>query len=373
MPCRARIMELLNTVPNLLEEESAANQAEKSVCSLPATDRLLVTLNRYELRKFFPDATLLESIFPETRSIEACCVKEDQWHAALRSYQPTAILSCWSTPRIPEDIAGNPDSPLKYICHVTGSPKNLVPRSFFERGGIVTNWGNLAAGQVAEQALLLALSALRNQGAWRSQTEEFSSTPFWDMVETLQTRTLFGRRVGVHGFGQIAQSLVRLLRPFNVQVFAYSQGVPPEIMRQADVVPCDSLAALFSQSEVLFECEALTPSTFQCVDESLLSCLPDDAVFVNIARGHLANEAALQRELQSGRIRVALDVVATEPLTPEHPFWTYTNAIMSPHIGAPTADMTHAYGDFAAENLRCFRNRMPLQGVVSLSAYDRCT
>lgn len=366
-------MELLNTVPDILEQKIAAVETEKSDCVLSTTSRLLVTLNRYEMRKFFPDASLLNSLFPETRSVEACCLKAEEWQAVLRDYQPTAILSCWSTPRVPDDIARDPESSLKYICHVTGSPKGLVPRSFFERGGIVTNWGNLAAGQVAEQALLLALSALRNQGAWRSQTEEFSHTPFWDMVETLQTQTLFGRRVGLHGFGQIAQSLVRLLRPFDVQVFAFSQGVPPEVMEQARVNPCDSLSALFSKSEVLFECEALTPNTFQCVDENLLSQLPDGAVFVNIARGHLVNEEALQRELQSGRIRAALDVVATEPLTPEHSFWTYPNAVLSPHIGAPTADMAHIYGEFASENLRRFLNRMPLRGTVSLSAYDRCT
>lgn len=371
MTCHARIMELLNTVPDLQKKESAA--IEKSACSFSTKDRLLVTLNRYEMRKFFPDTSLLDSIFPETRNVEACCLKTEEWHSLLSDFQPTALLSCWSTPRIPDDIAADPASSLKYICHVTGSPKGLVPRSFLERGGIITNWGNLAAGQVAEQALLLALSALRNQGAWRSQTEEFSHTPFWDMVETLQTRTLFGRRVGLHGFGQIAQSLVRLLRPFDVQVFACSEGVPPEIMEQAHVTPCDSLAALFSQSEVLFECEALTPSTFQCVDETLLSHLPDGAVFVNIARGHLVNEAALQRELQSGRLRAALDVVATEPLTPGHSFWNCPNAVLSPHIGAPTADRTHAYGEFASENLRRFLNRMPLRGMVSLSAYDRCT
>ena len=106
----------------------------------------------------------------------------------------------------------------------------------------------------------------------------------------------------------VARALVPLLRPFGVTIAAYSAGVPAALMQQAGITPAESLHALFADSEVLFECEALTPATQGCVTAELLGALPDDAVFVNVGRGQVVEEAALVHEARSGRLRLALDV-----------------------------------------------------------------
>lgn len=294
----------------------------------------------------------------------------EHWSGVLERLRPTVLITAWKTPALPDAWLNHPDCPLRYVCHVTGSVRRLLPRAFLERGGVATNWGETVSAQVAEHALLLALAALRNAGAWRTFIGWPTATR---RIEDLATRTLFGRRVGLHGFGSIARALVPLLRPFDVTVCAWSAGVPVDLMHAAGVTPCASLPDLFEQSEVLFECEALTATTAGIVSAALLARLPDDAVFVNIGRGGLVDEAALEREAARGRLRVALDVAVAEPLTPASPFVALPQVILSPHIGGPTRDRYRQCGEFALANLRSFLGGETPAAAISLAAYDRAT
>ena len=234
---------------------------------------------------------------------------------------------------------------------------------------MATNWGRFAGPFVAEHAILLALASLRNLSAWR---------PFMNLppdgreVESLGTRSLLGRSVGLHGFGHIARALAGLLRPFGVTLRAFSAGVGDELIRMESVEPCASLEELFRHSEVLFECEALTATSERAVTAAVLSLLPDGAVFVNVGRGRLVDEAALMRETASGRIRAALDVT-TETLAPDSPWLQLPGVILSPHIGGPSHDQYRHCGKMALDNIGRFLRGEPLSGLVTLEIYDRST
>lgn len=289
----------------------------------------------------------------------------------LRDLDPEVVLTGWSTPRFGDEWAGERKRSLRYICHLAGSVRHLVPRGFLERGGIVTNWGEIPSGAVAEQALLLALAALRNLPNWTAviqRREEAGSH-----IERLNTRTLFGRAVGLHGFGRVARALVALLRPFGVTIHAYSAGVPDAMMRAEGVTPCSSIEQLCARSEVLFECEALTTATTGSITAKALAALPDGAVFVNVGRGGLVDEAALLRESASGRIRAALDVVASEPLVPTSAFCGVNDAVLSPHIAGPTFDQYPQIGGYAVRNIGRYLAGGTPESVVTLEEYDRAT
>lgn len=292
------------------------------------------------------------------------------WSAQVARLQPDVLVTGWSTPALSEDWIRRGDCRLRVVCHVTGSVRRLVPRIFLERGGIVTNWGGTVSAQVAEHGLLLALAALRNTARWHRFIARNVSGR---RIEELETKTLFQRRVGLHGFGSVARALVPLLKPFGAEVTAYSAGVPPELMHAEGVRPAASLEELFAGSEVLFECEALTPATEQSVTASLLARLPDDAVFVNIGRGRVVEEPALLREATTGRLRIALDVVALEPLTFASAFTSLPDVILSPHIAGPTTDRYRQCGAFALANLHAFRHGAVPPGAISLASYDRAT
>jgi phosphoglycerate dehydrogenase-like enzyme len=288
-----------------------------------------------------------------------------------RELNPEVLLTAWSVGELPPAWLDAPDCALRYVCHITGSVRRLVPRRFIERGGWVTNWGEIPAGPVAEQALLLALAALRNLPAWRTAGVDLGDTI--RRVETLATRTLFRRRVGIHGFGRVARALLPLLRPFDVEIVAYSNGVDAEAIHAAGVRPGDSLEALCRHSEVLFECEALTPATAGSVSERMLSLLADGAVFVNVARGQLVDESALLREASRGRLRVALDVIGGGEAKRNRELFQVAGAVLSPHIAGPTFDQYAQCGEFALENIARYVRGEPLRAVVTLADYDRAT
>lgn len=297
-------------------------------------------------------------------------VRTESWEKLLRALRPEVLVTCWSTPPLPEEWISALDCPLSYVCHVTGSVRGVVPRSFLERGGHVTNWGQVAGREVAEHALLLAMAALRRMPGWRRVRVTGDGMP---ATAQLRTRTLYGRRVGVHGFGKVARSLLQLLKPFDVEVSAFSEGVPPAFMRAHQVRPCASLEELCACSEVLFECEALTPESRGSVNAEVLSVLPDGAVFVNVGRGQVVDESALVREAARGRLLVALDVAEAEPPQCDSPIGVLPDVILSPHIAGPTYEHYARCGEFALENIGRFLRGEPLEAEVDLDIYDRST
>ncbi|MDR1280974.1 MAG: hydroxyacid dehydrogenase [Opitutaceae bacterium] len=295
----------------------------------------------------------------------------NQWRQTLREINPSIILASWMTPSLPLEHIDSPECALKYVCYTSGSVKHLVPRTFIEKGGLVTNWGTLVAHAVAEHALLLGLAALRNLGCWRhviANSSQIRRPAFF-----LQTLLLRGKRVGIHGYGAVARALVALLKPFDVRVKAYSSGVPSWLMNRDGVAPCDSLEELFASSEVLFECEALRPDTETSVTAGLLALLPENAAFINVGRGRVVDEEALCREAQARRIRVALDVVAQEPLTGQSPLVKLEHPVLSPHVGGPTSDQYRMCGRFVINNIRNYMARDTLCGLVTLEMYDLAT
>lgn len=287
--------------------------------------------------------------------------------AQFESVRPRVMVSGWGTPAFDSAWWERPDNPLAYICHLVGSVRQLVPRRFIERGGLVSNWGPAAAVSVAEHALLLALGALRGAALWEAERAPRGAS------RSLPTRNLTGKRVGLHGFGVIARALVRLLAPFGVTIAAYSAGVPESVFAAEGVAPVKSLSSLFAESDVLFECEALTPATQGIVSAEMLARLPDDAVFVNVGRGRVVDEAALVREARSRRIRVAVDVVAEEPITANSPLAQIPGVLLSPHIGGPAQEDYPRLGEAALANVaRYLAGQTPLN-LVTADLYDRST
>jgi phosphoglycerate dehydrogenase-like enzyme len=187
----------------------------------------------------------------------------EEWNRYLRMYRPDILVTKWGTPRIPDVFAQSADMPLRYVCHMAGGVRALVPRHLIERGVLVSNWGTSISHTIAEHAVLLILAALRNLSLWSS----FQDMPA-DRYVTLRTQSLRGRRVGLHGFGGIARELVEMLKPFRVGMAAYSRGVPRGIIEAQGVKYCESMEELFSARDIIVECEALTPQSMGSVTVS---------------------------------------------------------------------------------------------------------
>lgn len=329
--------------------------------------RIVSALSPAELGAFFPGALgeELRALTGPDGNIDKTA-PEANWESFLAASRPEILVSHWSTPRLPADA---PDY-LRYLAHVTGGVRQLLPREFLERGVRVTNWGDGAAETVAEGTLMLILAALRETQHWGREMHERAG---WRQGFG-NCRTLFDRHVAVHGFGRIARALIALLAPFRVRVSAFSEGVPPEFIRQHGAEPLDSLEALFAcGADIVAELEALTPRTRGSVQEKHLRSLAPGTVFVNSGRGAVVDQPALERIALEGWLRIALDVYASEPPPADSPLRGPSHVTLMPHVSGPTPDRFPAIGRAVLENIQHWKNGEPLRSELTLAAYDLST
>lgn len=334
--------------------------------------KILVALSSREWADFLPEgeADWLRSqpglLTLDTQSGDAA----DKWLRLLREERPEILVACWSTPPLPAALLDEGAFSVRYCCYLAGSVRRLVSRRFIEDGLLVTNWGNAISPSVAECALFLTLSALRGGSLWAVAMHGEGAA--WKTPET-RNLSLIGRQVGLHGFGAIARALVPMLRPFGVSISTYSPSVPDDLLAQYEVRRARSLEELFSNSQVLIELAPKIPANYRIVDEALLRRLPEQAVFVNVGRGAVVDEAALARVACEGKIFVALDVYEKEPLPAESPLRRMPDVTLLPHLAGPTTDRRRDAGAEGIRNIRAYLEGGELSSVVTLEVYDRAT
>lgn len=333
--------------------------------------KLLLATSPAETADFLP-APLMERLRALPLELESVKVGPEGNGAfvhALDSYQPDIVMACWETPSLPRDLKVGRGG-LEYVCYLAGTVKKLVPRELIQSGLKVSNWGSSISRTVSECTLLLILGALRRASYWAIAMHRDGK---WKEGRSTVTQSLFNKKVGIHGFGQIAQDLVLLLKPFGCEIEAYSPRVPDAIYEGLGVRRNNSLEDLFSRNEIVVELAPYTAANHHIVTESLLRSIPEGGVFVNVGRGAVVDEAALVRVASEGKIQVGLDVYETEPLPVDSPFRGMDNIMMLPHLGGPTRDRRCDAGDYALRNLDCFLRGEPMPGEVTLEVYDRST
>lgn len=326
------------------------------------------------IKRFFQEAFDPQKSFPVPwQWLEVELLDRDQWEESLYRLRPEVLVTGWGTPALPERYALTDDLPLRYVCHLAGGVKPLVPRRLIERGVLVSNWGNAISYTIAEHAILLVLSLLRNQPAWSDFIDRWHDHRHTFPCEALHTRSLRGKRVGLHGFGLIAREIVQMLRPFRVELSAYSSGVSKSLFHEHDVRQARDLEDLFANNDVIIECEAVNSHTRGVVTERVLRLLPKQAIFVNVGRAAVVDDVALERLVLEGRLFAGLDVHREEPVPWHAPLLTTDRALLSPHVAGPTEDAMRVLCDFAIANLLRFSRSQPIEGMVSLDVYDRTT
>ena len=330
--------------------------------------RLLIAIPPVFFEQFVGDfeASRLAKLFNQVERLDPTEMAREDWPAIFRRFRPQALLSGWRTPHVPDEAI----PPLQCVAHTCGEVRQLVSQQMIERGLVVTNWEGEAAPSVAEHALLLILASLRRL---TSCTLNLHVDGKWNDAASESSVGLFDKRVGLHGFGRIAQNLVALLKPFNCEIQAYSQGVPSEVFKRHGVLEAETIEDLFRTSDVLVEVESLTPLTRRCVTDSLLRSLHPDAVFINVGRAETVDMAALTRIAQEGRLQIALDVFEVEPLPIDSVLRGLPNVTLTPHVAGPTVDRRRNCGSRAVDNLERFcRGQIP-QGLITPDIYARST
>lgn len=334
---------------------------------MPRVSSLLAVLTPTEVREFLPEPLLTQvrELAPGFRLVDPLGLDGAAFARLLAEVNPDIVVGCWKTPPLPETLPPR----LRYVCYITGSVKKLIARAHLERGLLVTNWGGSISRTVAEAALFHILACLRNASHWALAMHQ-PGVAAWKNGLT-DSRSLFCRTVGIHGFGPVARELVRLLRPWNSPVTAFAPDLTAELANAFGIERAGSLDALFAENEIIVELAPLIPATTGLVDERLLRLIRPGGVFVNVGRGAVVDEAALLRVAREGRISIGLDVYTIEPLPGDSGFRTLPRVNLTPHTAGPTIDRYADAGTFAVKNLRAHVEDRPLEAVVTPEIYDQ--
>src|SRR5215218_9672575 len=188
----------------------------------------------------------------------------------------------------------------------------------------VANAAGVHAAATAELAVGLILAKLRGidqavrdqqYGLWRPERRQ----------------SLADRRVLLVGVGGSGHALARRLEPFEVTLTRVGSSARTD--EHGEVHASSELTALAATHDILVSVLPLNEHTHQLIGEEVLAALPDGALVVNVGRGSVVDTAALTKEVLSGRLQCAIDVVDPEPLPQDHPLWSTTNALITPHVG----------------------------------------
>jgi phosphoglycerate dehydrogenase-like enzyme len=181
----------------------------------------------------------------------------------------------------------------------------------------------------AELALTLILASLRGipdfvlgqqQEEWRSGFRP----------------ALADRNVLIVGYGSIGSAIEDRLAPFEcARVMRVARSA--RAAERGPVHAFTDLPALIEEADVIVLSTPLTEETKGLVSTDFLAGMKDGALVVNVARGAVVDTKALLVEIESGRLRAALDVTDPEPLPAGHPLWHAPGCLISPHVGGPTS------------------------------------
>jgi len=334
---------------------------------MPRINNLVVAVNPEEKTDF-----LAEPILSEMRALpgafhwlDTAKLSQAEYYRELAAIDPDVLVACWSTPLLPATAPAR----LRYFCNIAGGVRTLIGRPHLERGMIVTNWGSSISRTVAECALLLTLACLRRAGRWIPAM--YTAGAWRD--HHIDTASLFEKRVGLHGFGQVARALVKLLAPFDTEIgiCAPEEDLALYAAHGARRIP--TLEELFAWSDVIIDVAPFNSATAKIVSERLLRLMRPGAVFVNVGRGGVVDEEALVRVAREGLIHVGLDVFATEPLPADSGLRGLPNVVLLPHLAGPTLDRRRDAGAQTLRNLRAYSADRPLDAVITPEIYDSLT
>jgi D-3-phosphoglycerate dehydrogenase len=260
--------------------------------------------------------------------------------------------------RVPVPAEIFEDAPLLRLAARHGAGLDMVPIEAATRAGVlVSNVPGANARTVAEYIFFAALALYRR---FRPIDRDLRAKGWLaGRVETVHGRELAGRTLGIVGMGNIGRAAATIATAgFGLDVIATSrnrQGLPE------DGIGWRTLEELMAESDIIAICCPLTAETRGMIDADRIGRMKPDAILVNVARGAIVDDDALTAALRENRIGgAALDVFDTPP-EPDHPYFSFDNVLVTPHMAGISEESMERMGTGAvAEVIRVLGGGLPV-------------
>jgi len=255
---------------------------------------------------------------------------------------------------------------LRWLCSpFAGTDRFLADDAFASPSALLTSSSGAYGVTISEHIIMLLLEILRRQPEYRAHTDKR------EWVRRLPVRAIYGSRITLLGTGDIGRETLRRLRGFSPkQILGVNRsgrnpgGLFDRVMQR------EKLDELLPETDILIISLPATRETYRMISGKQFRLLPDDAVIINVGRGSVIDQDALEKELRGGRLFAGLDVFEKEPVPENSSLWTCPRLIITPHVAGDTS-LPHTVDRIVELFLTDFGNYCsgrPLERLV-----DRCT
>ena len=246
---------------------------------------------------------------------------------------------------------------------------NVDVETATRRGIIVLNAPGGNTVSTAEHTFSLLLSVARKI----PQADASMRGKSWDR-KNFEGIELYNKTLGVIGMGRIGSELSRRAIAFGMRVIAYDPYLSAARARALQVELVDELDDLLASANFISLHTPLTEETHHLVDATRLAKTKRGVRVINCARGGLIDEDALTEALRSGQVAgAALDVFEIEPLPSDSPLRTAPNLVLTPHLGASTAEAQESVGIEIAQSIRAALLEGTIRNAVNMPNLDAKT
>ncbi|MBO0852790.1 MAG: phosphoglycerate dehydrogenase [Nocardia sp.] len=238
---------------------------------------------------------------------------------------------------------------LRLVQLLTSGADGWIGR--LPEGVLLSNARGAHGAGVAEWVLGALITLYREFPAFARHRQEQR----WN---THPTDTLYHKRILILGAGDLARALTDVLAPFRTAITLVGRTA------RTGVHGVNELTELLPHHDVVVLAVPLTEHTRGLIDTATLARMPDGAILVNVARGPIVDTDALVAELDSHRLRAAVDVTDPEPLPPHHRLWYAPGLLLTPHTAGTSSHNARSAYAVAATQIEHFLAGRPLDNIV---------
>ncbi|MFI5361396.1 MAG: phosphoglycerate dehydrogenase [Elusimicrobiota bacterium] len=257
---------------------------------------------------------------------------------------------------------------LRLIGRAGVGVDNIDLAAATRRGVAVINAPAANTLAAAEHTLALMLSLARHV----PQADASTKAGKWERSKFMGVE-LFGKTLGVVGLGRIGREVAKRAQAFGMKIVGYDPFVSEAQARELGIEP-SGLAELLAQSDFVTLHVPGGDKTKHLLSAESLKTVKKGLRIVNCARGELIDEAALAEALRDGRVAAAgLDVFSSEPLPADSPLRGAPNLVLTPHLGASTAEAQSRVATELAQAVVDFHEKGIAPNALNLPGFDAST
>jgi glyoxylate reductase len=265
-------------------------------------------------------------------------------------------LVCLLTEKVDTGLL-NAAPKLRIAANVAVGYDNIDVEACTKRSVVATNTPGVLDETTADFAWALMMAVARRVGEGEALARS-GKWKGWDLDQLVGT-DVWGKTLGIVGFGRIGKAMARRALGFKMKV-VYADAVrAPEAVEKELNATHRGMDDLLAESDFVSVHVPLLPETRGLFDAPRFSRMKATAFFINTARGAVVDEAALVHALESGKIAgAALDVYEKEPLI--HPGLKRPNVVLAPHLASASIETRTKMACMAAENVvALFKGQRP--------------